>query len=131
MEIGLATKRKLGFVQGIVTRPVDDPVKAEMWDTGNSMVIAWLTNLVSDSIAKSILFLDSTREIWMQLEKRFSLTNGGSIKSTRKYQINKEVYSLKQNHTSVNDYYTALRCLWEELESMSQLPPLTNISDQI
>ena len=107
VEIGLAKRRKLGFVQGTVTKSSDDPIKAKMWDTCNSMVIAWLTNLVSDPIAKSILFLDSAREIWLQLEKRFSLSYG-----LRKYQINKEVYSIRQNHASINDYYTNLRCLW-------------------
>ena len=58
VEIGLATKRKLGFVQGTITRSDDDPLKADMWDTCNSMVIAWLQNSVSESIAKSILFLN-------------------------------------------------------------------------
>ena len=68
MEIGLATKRKLGFIQGTVLRPTDDPSKAEMWDTYNSMIMAWITNSVSDSIGKSILFLNSARENWLQLE---------------------------------------------------------------
>jgi len=89
-EIGLTTKRKLGFVQGTVTRPSEDPIKAEMWDTCNSILIVWLTNSISDSIPKCIFFLNSAREMWMQLEKRFSLHNG-----SRKYHINKEVYSLK------------------------------------
>jgi len=40
VEIGLATKRKLEFVQGIVTQPTDDLIKPEMWDTCNSMIIA-------------------------------------------------------------------------------------------
>ena len=66
MEIGLTTKRKLGFVQGIVLRPTDDPSKSEMWHTCNSMIIAWITNSVSDSIGKSIL--NSARENWLQLE---------------------------------------------------------------
>jgi len=90
------------------------------------MVIAWLTNSVSDPIAESILFLNSTREIWLQLEKRFSLSNGST-----KYQINKEVYSMKQNHASINDYYTNLRCLWEELEAMSQFPHIAVVSDEL
>jgi len=97
-----------------------------MWDTSNSMVIAWLTNSMTDSTAKSMLFLNSARDIWIQLERRFALSNG-----SRKYQINKEIYSLRQNRTPVNDYYTTLRCLWEELESMSQLPQLTLVTDEI
>ena len=86
MEIRLATKRKLGFVQGTIPRPEDDLVKAEMWDTCNSMIIAWLQNSVSESICKSILFLNSAREIWLQLEQRFSFSNG-----SRKYNIDKEI----------------------------------------
>ena len=120
MEIALATKRKLGLVQGTVLRPNDDPVKSEMWDTCNCMIIAWIQNSVSESIGKSILFLDSAREIWLQLEQRFSLSNG-----SRKYRLNKEIYEVKQNHGPVSEYYTKLRCLWEELESMSQLPKIS------
>jgi len=89
MEIALATKRKLGFVQDTVARSHDDHVKAELWDTCNSMIIAWIQNSVSESIGKSVLFLDSAREIWLQLEQRFSLSNG-----YRKYRINKEIYEV-------------------------------------
>lgn len=126
MELGIASKRKLGFVQGTIAKSNDDPVKAEIWNTCNNMVIAWLTNSVIDPIAKSVLFINSARDIWIQLEKRFSLSNG-----SRKYQINKEIYSLKQNHTPVSEYYTNMRCLWEELESMSQLPQISIITDEI
>ena len=31
MEIGLATKRKLGFVQPTVIRPIDDPLQGKIW----------------------------------------------------------------------------------------------------
>jgi len=126
MEIALATKRKLGFVQGTVARPHDDQVKVERWDTCNNMIIAWLQNSVFESIGKSVLFLDSTREIWLQLEQRFSLSNG-----SRKYRINKEIYEVKQNHGPVSECYTKLRCLWEELEDMSQLPKITVMTEEI
>ena len=120
MEIALATKRKLGLVQGTVPRPNDDHVKSGMWDTCNCMIIAWIQNSVSKSIGKSISFLDSAREILLQLEQRFSLSN-----ESRKYRLNKEIYEVKQNYGPVSEYYTKLRCLWEELESMSQLPKIS------
>jgi len=72
----LATKRKVGFVQGTISRPTDDHLKAELWDTCNCMIVAWIQNSMSDSIGKSILFLNSAQEIWVQLEQRFSLSNG-------------------------------------------------------
>ena len=76
MEMSLATKRKPAFVQGTLIRPSDDPIKAEQWDTCNNMIIAWIMNCVSDTIGRSILYIQSAREIWLQLEKRFCLSNG-------------------------------------------------------
>ncbi|KAJ8430478.1 hypothetical protein Cgig2_003060 [Carnegiea gigantea] len=125
VEIGLATKRKLGFVQGTVTRPTDDLIKAKMWDACNSMIIAWLMNSISESIGKSILFLNSAGQIRLQLEQRFALSNG-----SRKYKLNKDIYEVKQNHASISDYYTKLKCLWEDLEDMNELPKLSAITDE-
>jgi len=39
VEIALATKRKLGFVQRTNPRPTDDRIKAKMWDTCDCMII--------------------------------------------------------------------------------------------
>lgn len=97
MKINLASKRKLGFVTGGVQRP-NDPVQADMWDTCNNMVIAWLTHNVSP-IMKSVMFMRSAADIWSNLETRFQLTNG-----SRKYKISKAMYELRQNTLSVNDY---------------------------
>ena len=101
MEIHLSTKRKLVFMQGTLTRPVDDPVNGEQWDSCNNLVISWIMNSICESISRSILYVESAREIWLQLEKRFSLSNG-----SRKYHLNRDVFSIKQNGGSVSDYYT-------------------------
>ena len=119
MEINLASKRKLGFVTGEVPRPTD-AVQADLWDTCNNMVIAWLTHNVSPTIMKSIMFMTSAAAIWVNLEKRFQLTNG-----SRKYKLNREIYEMRQNSLSINDYYTAMRTLWEELESLNTLPTIS------
>lgn len=125
MEINLASKRKLGFVTGTVPRP-SDLVQAELWDTCNNMVIAWLTHNVSPSIMKSVMFMTTAFDIWLNLETRFQLTNG-----SRKYKINKEIYELRQNTLSINEYYTAMRALWEELDTLNTLPVVPNPTDEV
>ncbi|GJV48687.1 cysteamine dioxygenase [Tanacetum coccineum] len=92
IEIGLSTKRKLGFVKGTVARPHIVPVppttptmnavNLELWETCNNMVISWIMSSVSNSIAKSIMFIGTASEIWTQFETRFSLSNG-----SRKYKL--------------------------------------------
>lgn len=127
MEIGLSSKRKLGFVRGTV--PVlddDDPTKAELWETCDNMVISWITSNVSPTIRKSVLYMSTSREIWANLEQRFSLTNG-----SRKYKLNKDLYDTKQNTMSVNDYYTAMKTIWEELDSLNTLPTVPTTTPEI
>ncbi|GJW80389.1 retrovirus-related pol polyprotein from transposon TNT 1-94 [Tanacetum coccineum] len=110
IEIGLSTKRKLGFVRGTVIR-MNDQVQAELWDTCNNVVISWIMNFVSDSIAKSIMFVGTASEIWNQLEKRFALSNG-----SRKYKLNREIYSFEQKGSSIiRNFLNALSSHKEEL----------------
>lgn len=116
-EIQVSAKRKLGFVDGSVTRSTTDINEAAQWDTVNNMVISWIHNNVSDTIKSSILFISTASEIWSQLAKRFSLTNG-----SHKYKLSRDLFNLKQNGAKVHEYFTSLSSLWEELDSMNGLP---------
>ena len=136
MEIGLSTKRKLGFVQGTIPRPPavaippvtadQNAVRIEMWETCNNLVISWIMSSVSDSIAKSVMFIGTASEIWSQLETRFSLSNG-----SRKYKLSKDTFGISQQGSSVSEYYTRMKCIWEELDSMNNLPRLVTITPVI
>ncbi|PWA99173.1 hypothetical protein CTI12_AA011000 [Artemisia annua] len=136
MEIGLSTKRKLGFVQGTIPKPpnvavlpitqAENVVRIEMWETCNNLVISWIMSSVSDSIAKSIMFIGTASEIWSQLETRFSLSNG-----SRKYKLSKDTFGISQQGSSVSEYYTRMKCVWEELDSMNNLPRLVTITPEI
>lgn len=125
-EIQLSAKRKLGFVEGTLKRSVDDATEASQWDTCNNMVISWLHHNISDTIKQSVLFINSAYEIWQQLEKRFSLING-----SRKYKLNRDLFSIKQNDMSVNEYFTSMSSLWQEIESMNLLPTIKTVTADI
>lgn len=121
MEINLSSKRKLGFLTGTIPAPTDDPLKTEMWKTCNNMIIAWITSNVSPTITRSVMYMTSARAIWLNLEKRFALTN-----DSRKYKLNTEVYETKQNSMSVTEYYTSLKTIWEKLYALNILPTIAN-----
>ncbi|GKD67850.1 cysteine-rich receptor-like protein kinase 8 [Tanacetum coccineum] len=126
VEIALSTKRKLGFIRGAVPRSADDASLQEQWDTCNNLVISWLMNSASESIAKSIMFIGTAHGIWLQLETRFALSNG-----SHKYKLNRQTYDTTQSGKSVREYYTAMKCVWEELDSMNELPRIINITPEI
>uniref|UniRef100_A0A803LHF5 GAG-pre-integrase domain-containing protein n=1 Tax=Chenopodium quinoa TaxID=63459 RepID=A0A803LHF5_CHEQI len=126
MEIALSSKRKLGFVTGTVVKDPKDSAKAEMWNTCNDMVISWIFASVSDTVKKSIMFFRTAREMWLNLEQRFSVVNG-----SRKYKLSKQLYECKQLGMPVNEYYTNMSVLWEELESLNQLPVFTTYDKEI
>ncbi|KAL2933741.1 Retrovirus-related Pol polyprotein from transposon TNT 1-94, partial [Bienertia sinuspersici] len=126
MEITLAAKRKLGFVTGLIKKDESDESKAKQWDTCNNMVIAWIMMNVDDSIKKSIMFLNTAHAIWKELETRFSRTDGN-----RKFQVNRVVYYNWQNGRSINEYYSSMKALWEEIDGLTLLPPITKIDPKI
>ncbi|KAL2932327.1 Zinc finger protein with KRAB and SCAN domains 8 [Bienertia sinuspersici] len=125
LELSLASKRKLGFVTGGVKKDETDPIKKEYWETYNSIVITWILHSVSESIKKSIMFMGNAHEMWNHLEQRFAVTDGA-----RKYSLSKQIYETKQLGKPVSDYYTDLRVLWEELEALTVMPPITEMNNE-
>lgn len=121
MKIALSSKKELGFINGTVTRDEEDRVKGDLWDTCNDTVIGWIMG-----IKQTIMYMLTSGEIWLYLERRFSISNG-----SLKYKLNKELYETKQGSLSINEYYTMLKSVWEELESLDQLPSMTTTSEDV
>ncbi|GJV19603.1 retrovirus-related pol polyprotein from transposon TNT 1-94 [Tanacetum coccineum] len=90
------------------------------------MVISWIMGSASDSIARSIMFIGTASEIWQQLERRFSLSDG-----SRKYKLNKDTYEVTQSGCSVGEYYTKMKCVWEELDNLNTFHVIARITPEI
>lgn len=126
MEVALTSKRKLGFVTGSVVRDKSDPVKQEEWDACNSMIISWIFANVNETIKQSIMFMGSASDMWKNMEQRFTIAHGA-----RKYPICKQIFETKQKGRPVNDYYTQLQMLWEELENLTTYPPISEMNPEM
>nr|GEU88536.1 cysteamine dioxygenase [Tanacetum cinerariifolium] len=138
-EICLSIKRKLSFMKVTIPKPVVMPltpennvartanaVEIEMCKTCYNRVISWIMSSVCESIAKSVMFIRNASEIWSQLKTRFSLSN-----ESRKYKLSKDTFGISQQGNSVSEYYTRMECVWEELDSMNNLPRLVTFTPKM
>ena len=117
MEIALIAKNKLGFVLGTCSQPDLTSPLFPQWDRCDKMVISWLLHTVEKSISDSILFSNSSRQIWTDLEQRFGQSDG-----TKFFQIKTDLYSIAQGNHDIASYFTEIKKLWDEHESMLSTP---------
>ena len=45
--------------------------------------------------------------------------------------LNRDVYAVKQNKRSISEYYTEIKSVWEELDSLRDLPHIANMTDEV
>ncbi|GKB89515.1 hypothetical protein Tco_0961787, partial [Tanacetum coccineum] len=96
-------------------------------DRGSGVCISWRSNVV---FFQNPLFLhpsDGPGSLCVQ-EKLTGSQNYRSWK--RAFEIG-ETYDIVQQGQSISDYYTRMKCVWEELDSMNELPRIANVTPEI
>uniref|UniRef100_A0A1S4C6M0 Retrotransposon gag domain-containing protein n=1 Tax=Nicotiana tabacum TaxID=4097 RepID=A0A1S4C6M0_TOBAC len=78
------------------------------------MVLSWLLNSLSKEIAESVLYSQSAKDLWSDLEDRFGQANGAKL-----FQLQKELSSVVQGNSSVSTYFTKIKSLWDELDALN------------
>ena len=81
------------------------------------MVISWIINSLSKDIAESVLFMQSAKEIWNELNQRYEQSNGALI-----FQIQKQLFSLSQGSDDFSSYFTKIKRVWDELKVIHEIP---------
>lgn len=121
ITIALSGKNKLGFVNGNVKRAVHNQELAKAWDSVNDVIIGWLLNAVDEKISKTILWLNTAKEIWEELEQRF-----GQSSSAQFFTIQESLSKTFQAHDmSIEDYFTKIKGLWDELDALDPIATCT------
>ncbi|XP_075088407.1 uncharacterized protein LOC142170406 [Nicotiana tabacum] len=86
--IALSAKNKLGFIDGSLVVPAAD--------------------------SGSVLYSQSAKDLWSDLEDRFSQINGANL-----FQLQKELSVVVQGSSSVSTYFTKMKSLWDELDALN------------
>src|ERR1051325_10586728 len=103
-HIALISKNKEKFIDGSLNKPpVSDPLYAS-WIRCNTMVLAWIHRSISESIVKSVLWIDSAVGVWRNLQIRFSQ---GDI--FRISDIQEDLYRFRQGKLDVSNYFTKMK----------------------
>ncbi|KAL5718439.1 hypothetical protein ACHQM5_011341 [Ranunculus cassubicifolius] len=113
MTKALNAKGKLGFVNGSLPPPSSDPALLDCWKRCDDLVGSWLLNSVHADLRSSCMYADSAQAIWNDLKARFSQSNAPQL-----YHLKTAIINLKQETLSVTNYYTRLKSLWDEYDSL-------------
>ncbi|KAK9665908.1 hypothetical protein RND81_14G144800 [Saponaria officinalis] len=77
----------------------------------------WILNALSDTIAESLSYVTSSKQLWDELAERFNQSNAPYL-----YQLRKKVVQIFQGDSSVAEYYSRLKSVWEDIRSLDPLP---------
>ncbi|XP_061367456.1 uncharacterized protein LOC133310536 [Gastrolobium bilobum] len=117
MTMALVSKNKLSFVNGKILAPDPSDSRFPGWERCNTMVLSWLHRSITSSISQSILWMERAYDVWRDLKERFSQSDIFRISD-----LQEDIYRMHQEDSSISDYFTQLKILWDELEALQPTP---------
>ncbi|MCH79614.1 retrovirus-related pol polyprotein from transposon TNT 1-94 [Trifolium medium] len=113
-------KNKLRFLDGSCPMPDQFDPTHEPWIRCNNLVLSWLMNSVIPTISQSLVYTDMASQAWNDLKARFSRADRVRVSS-----LQRKMYALCQDSSSVTAFFTKLKGLWQELELYRPIPNCT------
>ncbi|XP_074382101.1 uncharacterized protein LOC141724010 [Apium graveolens] len=120
MTLTLSAKNKLGFVNGDIVEPEKNAVEYKLWERCNDLVISWILFNLDESIAKSVLFMRTAKEIWDDIEERF-----GYASMTQIYSLEQQMLEISQGQDSISEFFTKMKTIWDGINDANPLPVST------
>lgn len=120
MRTSLRAKKKKGFIDGTIKEPDENSDEIKDRGTVNSMIISWIFNTIEPSLRSTISYRDTAKELWDDIQQRFSIRNGARV-----HQLKTEASNYKQNGDTVLGYYGRIKKIWDDLVDYDQMPMCT------
>ncbi|XP_056692094.1 uncharacterized protein [Spinacia oleracea] len=112
MLLTLSAKNKIGFVNGVFKKPVDETTTDnKAWERCNDLVCSWILFNLDESIVDSVLFKRTTRGIWTDLVKTYGYTL-----LTQIYLLERNLADISQGNQSVSEFFTGIKSVWDAID---------------
>ena len=116
----LIAKNRVGFIDGTLPKPAEDAQDYKAWLRNDAIVKGWITTAMEKEIRNSVKYAMTARQIWEDLQERF-----GKESAPRAYELKRTLTTIRQDNQSVSAYYTMMRGIWDEIDSVSPPPTCT------
>ncbi|XP_076884931.1 uncharacterized protein LOC143534303 [Bidens hawaiensis] len=113
----LFAKNKVGFIDGSIKKPEPDSPTYMAWMRCDAMLKGWLNTAIEKEIRTSVKYAFTAQLIWADLKERFGKDN-----APRAYELKHSLTMIKQEGSSISAYFTRLRSIWDEIESVLPIP---------
>ncbi|CAA7015079.1 unnamed protein product [Microthlaspi erraticum] len=120
IKTALCSRKKFGFLDGSIPPPSDDSSDLEDWWTINALLVSWLKMSIDPVLRSNISHRDVAQDLWENLKKRFSETNGPRIQ-----QLKTELACCKQRGLAIEAYFGKLNKIWDSLAAYRPLRSCT------
>lgn len=110
LRLALQARKKFGFVNGSIPSPEQDSEDYEDWCANNTLVISWIKLTIVDTLRSSIPYCDTAYDLWLHIQRRFSVKNGQRVQ-----RLKTELANCRQKGMAIEAYYGQLTKLWSSL----------------
>ncbi|XP_071727292.1 uncharacterized protein [Rutidosis leptorrhynchoides] len=120
MLLALGTKNKIGFINGTCIKSTTHDVLAAQWERCNTIVLSWILGTLTKELYSGQIFNSLALNVWNDLKETYNKKDGSVI-----LNLHHKINSLKQNDSSLSEYYHNLNSLWKQYDLMVSSPPCT------
>ena len=117
MKIAIIGRNKLGFIDGSCRKELYGPNLTNLWERCNAIVLSWIMNCVSKELLGGIVYSTNAAAVWKDLCERYDKIDGSRI-----FQLHKEIATISHGTSSISSYFSKLRELWVEYDSLAPVP---------
>ncbi|XP_074287782.1 uncharacterized protein LOC141612932 [Silene latifolia] len=115
--MALATKNKDGFINGVLVTPAATDKKYHQHIRCDLMVLKWILNSIDKPLHDNLKYIRTAKGLWDEIMERYGHSNSIEI-----YQLTQELNSTSQSNSSLIEYYSKMKHLWETLDSLDPVP---------